>query len=216
MGTQPYAEDQSWGARFKRLANPVHGLKTFFDFLEGGQRLPDSKEDKAMIDGHLSQGSPYINPTSPYAGNWRANVNQLQARADGSGPSVAGNAYRSASQNALSQQLAMSRGGRSAGAGRQAAQGLGQVNQGMAAGYASARDQEMVNAQQALQGALAGADNSGLQREKANQDAWLTMLAAKLGVSKAQLQGLMGKKSGSEVVGGLLSGIGVGGAAVGG
>jgi hypothetical protein len=179
--------------------------------------LPHFEEDRGRLQGYLNQGSgPYVGK-DPYAGNWANHIGQLEDRAAGRGPSVAGDAYRGAAMNSMAQQYAMSQGGRSAGAGRQSAMMLGGIQQGLAKGYGDARNQEMTSAEQALTGALGGADAASFQRDKANQDAWLDMLAKQLGLSAEQLKGAMAgmaAPSNFQTVGGLLSAAGIGGAKI--
>lgn len=80
----------------------------------------------------------------------QALIDQLQAQATGKGPSLAGNQYKALSQDNMAQQLALSRGGRNAGAGRQAAQAMGQIGQGIAQGSVQAQLAERQGALQQL------------------------------------------------------------------
>lgn len=107
---------------------------------------------------------------NPYLGHYRQLISQLQQTASGQGPSLAGNAYKAAHQQGLNDVRSMSQGG-SAGAMRQGQQQLGQMNQGLAAGYSNARLQEQLAAQQQLASTLAGASNAWFQPQQANLDA---------------------------------------------
>lgn len=181
--------------------------------------LPYFEEDRNKLQGLMDQGKgPYMG-ADPYRGNWDAHLSQLEDRAAGRGPSIAGDAFRGASQNALSQQMAMSQGGRSAGAARQAAMNMGSIGQGLAKGYGDARNQEMIGAQNSLTGALAGADSANFNRDQANQQAWLDLLAKQLGLSAEQLRGVMAgmnAPSNFQTLGGILGAVGIGGAKTGG
>lgn len=175
--------------------------------------LPHGEEDRTRLQGYLDQGQgPYMGG-SPYAGGFSALVKQLQDRAAGNGPSIAGDAWNAANQQAMSTQMGMATGGRSAGAARQAATNIGNIQGGMATGYASARNQEMIGAQGALQGALTAGDQADFNRQRANQTAWLDVLAQQLGLTKAQLQGIMAGMSqpnNLQQVGGIAKSVGMG------
>lgn len=119
------------------------------------------KPGNEQVNKFIGQGQPYLDP---------ATMKLLQDRAMGNGPSVAGDAFKNASQLGMAQQLAMSRSAGSAGAGRMAAQNMGNMNQGMANGYATARNQEMQGATGQLLGAQQG-----------NQQAWLELLRQMMG-----------------------------------
>lgn len=141
-------------------------LDDTMNFLGAGNSLDGlygslfNRPGQDQANKYLPQGSPYLDP---------ATIEMLRARAQGNGPSIAGNAYTNAAQNGLAQQMALSRGG-GAGAGRQAAMNMGNINQGMANGYATARNQEMMGATGQLVGAQQG-----------NQQAWLDMLRQLMG-----------------------------------
>lgn len=124
---------------------------------------------------YLGQGQPYLDP---------ATMKMLQDRAMGNGPSIAGDAFRNASQQGMTQQLAMSRNAGSSGAGRMAAQNMGNINQGMANGYATARNAEMQ-----------GASGQYLQAQQGNQQAWLDILKQ-----------LMGGKTEADNINGIIQG----------
>lgn len=189
----------------------------------GATQLPYFEEDRDELQGYLSQGSPYqgqapIAQTSqvgqdPYRGDWSSLIAQLQAQARGEGPSLAEQQYRAAQQDTVSALTSQGRASGSAGAGRMAAQRIGQAGQGLAQGVAQARTAEQMGAYGMLTGALTGGSNSAFQREglnaqlgqsannlnaqlqaganQSNQQAWLTMLGQQLGLSEAQLQALI-------------------------
>lgn len=134
---------------------------------------------------------------NPYRGQWDTLIGQLQQQAGGQGPSLAGNAFREASDTGLRQQMAMSHGG-SAGAARQAGMNMGRINQGQAQGYSNARLQEQLAARQMLQGALGGAGQAWFQPQSANLGAqlssptnmqMLTQLLAQLGAAGGTIAG---------------------------
>jgi hypothetical protein len=137
------------------------------NWLTGRKGEGQIKSDRNMVGGYLTQGNPFLPQDT---------MDMLRKRAMGLGPSIAGDAYNTASQNALAQQLALSRGAGSAGAGRQAAMNMGNISQGQAQGYSNARDQEMQGYTNQLVGAQQG-----------NQSAWMQMLAAALGLDKSML-----------------------------
>ncbi len=127
---------------------------------------------------------------SPYEGDYRQLINQLQKQAAGGGPSLAGNAYREAHGQGMSDVLAMSRGG-SAGAARSGMRQMGAMNQGLAAGYSNARLQEQLAARQQLQGALSGASNAWFQPQQANLQA--QQAAMGMQSNGQQLMGTLGQ-----------------------
>jgi hypothetical protein len=133
---------------------------------------------------------------NPYQADWTNLVGQLQQQ-PGPGQSLAGNAYKQASQQGMNNILAMSRGG-SAGAARQGIQQYGQMQQGMSAGYANAALQEELARKQMLQQALAGAGQAWFQPQAANLQAkmgtqnnmqMLTGFLSQLGSAAASTQG---------------------------
>ncbi len=143
--------------------------------------LPYFEEDRARLGG-LLRGQ------SPFAGSeWGGLVSQLQARASGTGPSVAGNAYKQASQDAFNNLTSLSRNSASPAGARQALLQQGHIQQGLAQGFASARDQEMMGAAGQLAGALGA-------RDQLNQGAYLNVLGQQLGLSQAQQGALQGNQ----------------------
>lgn len=142
--------------------------------------------DRGQLDVGMRGMSPFVDPRGGQAGNYDQLIAMLGNRAAGNGPSLAGDAYANAAQNSLSQQFALSHGA-NPGAARMATQNMGNIQQGLANGYATARNQEMIGAGNQLGNVIQGADNSQLMRDKANQDAWLKMLSEKLGLTRAQI-----------------------------
>lgn len=140
--------------------------------------LPYFEQDRQRLGGLLTGQSPFA------SSNWGGLITTLEDRAAGRGPSAAGDAYRAAAQDTTNALSSMSRGSGSAAAGRQAMIQQGRVGQGMAAGYATARNQEMLGAQSALGQALA-------QRDSLNQNAYLDVLGKQLGLSSEQLRALL-------------------------
>lgn len=126
---------------------------------------------KAWQWGQQRPGAPSMGQ-NPYQSNWGNLIGQLEQQSRGEGPSLAGNAFREASDTAMKQQLAMSAGG-SAGAARQAGLNMGQIGQGLAQGYSNARLQEQLAARQMLTGALSGAGQAWFQPNMANLQAQL-------------------------------------------
>lgn len=79
---------------------------------------------------------------------------------------------------------AMSRGSASPAAAREAMMQQSRIGQGMAAGAATARTQEQMGAQNALAQALGS-------RDQLNQNSYLDILGKQLGLSEAQLRGII-------------------------
>ncbi len=141
----------------------------------GGLNNPYFQQDRDRLGGML-QGQ------SPFAGSeWGALVSQLQQRAGGQGPSIAGDAYRRAAMDSQAALTSMGQASGSPGAARAAMLQQQRVGQGMAQGYGSARNEEMIGAQGALTQALGA-------RDQLNQGAYLNILAQQLGLSEAQLK----------------------------
>lgn len=179
------------------------GVSDAYDWLSSNKGDNNASSDRDFINPYLQQGNPYMAANSPYKQNYGALVSMLTDRANGNGPSIAGDAYKQAASDAQSRNLTMSYGS-SPGSARAAIQQMGNMNQGLATGYASARNQEMIGAGNQLTGAINSADQSQMARDKANQDAWLRMLAERLGLTKAQ----MGGKTNMDIIGGMVQGAG--------
>lgn len=144
----------------------------------GGINLPFFLQDRERLGGML-------NGQSPFAGSeWGGLISQLQNTAAGRGPSVAGDAYRQASMDNSAALASMGQASNSPAAARQAMLQQQRVGQGLAGGYAQARNQEMLGAQNALSGALGA-------RDQLNQGAYLNILAQQLGLNQQQLQAAM-------------------------
>lgn len=143
--------------------------------------LPYFPEDRERLGG-LMDGQ------NPFAGQeWGGLIKQLQDQAAGRGPSLAMDAYRTASQDTTAGLSSMAHGSASPAAARQAMIQQGRVGQGLAAGLATARTQEQMGAQSALAGALG-------QRDTLNQNAYLDVLAKQLGMSRAEMEALAGNR----------------------
>lgn len=141
-------------------------------------QLPHFAEDRERLGGLL-------NGQSPFAGQeWGGLVRQLQGQASGAN-SLAEGQYRGAMQDTAGQLSSMARGSASPGAARQAMIQQGRLGQGMAAGVAQARTAEQMQASQALTQALG-------TRDQINSGAYLDVLGAQLGLSRAQLEALTG------------------------
>lgn len=164
------------------------------NFLFGGgadAHLPYFEEDRNRLGQQLDGRSQFVGE-DPYAGDYRALIDQLRAQSEGRGPSLAEQQYRRASGDNMAQQAALARGGRSLGAGRQAAQNMGSISQGLASGVAEARTREQLGAQQALNSVIGGASQSTFARDQLNSQAYMQTLAAQLGLSVSELNALMG------------------------
>lgn len=197
----------SWalGGPLGGLANGItggsigNGVKKGYNWLTGSPGTQGATDDRALTNQYLQQGNPYINNTSSQNGNYNGLISQLQQSANGEGPSLAGDAYNRASGDAVAAQAAFSH-GNNAGAARQAAMNIGGIQQGLAQGYGAARNQEVMGARGQLGQVVQAADQSQLQRDKANQEAWLNMLAQQMGLTRAQL----GMPTNMQQIGGLV------------
>lgn len=136
-------------------------------------------EDQANAAMQNGAGYNYIG-SSPYKGSWDALINQLRQQASGAGPSLAVMQYQKANQQAMSNQLAMARSQGSPGAAYQASNNMGRIDEGMAQGSAQMRLQEQMAAQAQLANALGTVSGQDLQRQQANQQAYLQILAEQL------------------------------------
>jgi hypothetical protein len=144
--------------------------------------LPYFEEDRARL-GSMMDGQ------SPFAGSeWGGLIAQLQARASGNGPSVAGNAYKQASADSQAALYSMAQNSAGPGGARQAMLQAGRINQGLAQGYSAASLQE----QQANQGALSQALGA---RDAINSTAYQNLLSQQLGLSRSQLAAQQGNQN---------------------
>lgn len=144
--------------------------------------LPYFEEDRARL-GSLLQGQ------SAFAGQeWGSLINQLQARASGLGPSIAGNAYKQASQDSMNGLKSLAQNSSSPGAVRQAMLQAGHMQQGLAQGYSAAALQEQQANQSALGQALAA-------RDQINSNAYQNILSQQLGLSRSQLGAMQGNQN---------------------
>lgn len=174
-----------WGTAIGGVAGGLYGL-----FGGGGDdappprpvNLPYFEEDRARL-GSMLDGK------SAFAGQeWGSLINQLQTRASGLGPSVAGNAYKQASQDSMNQLTSMSHNSSGPGAVRQAQLQAGHIQQGLAQGYSAAALHE----QQANQSALAQALSA---RDAINSNAYQGILGQQLGLGRSQLAALSGNQN---------------------
>lgn len=115
---------------------------------------------------------PQLLGPSPYKGEWDKLISQLQAQASGTGPSLAAEQYRAASQTALGQQAALSY-GHAPGAARNASNNMANISLGQAQGMSQARTQEQMGAMNNLNAAIQAANQADYQRQYANQQAVL-------------------------------------------
>lgn len=174
-----------WGAAVGGVAGGLYGL---FSGDGGGNgapppsNLPYFEEDRARLGG-MMQGQ------SPFAGSeWGSLISHLQSRANGTAPSVAGNAYKQASQDSMNQLASMSQNSSNPGAVRQALLQAGHMQQGLAQGYGAAALQE----QQANQSALGQALGA---RDQINSQAYQNILSQQLGLSRSQLGAAQGNQN---------------------
>jgi hypothetical protein len=164
-------------------------------FRRAGDGIGNMFADR-KIDPSMQANNPYfqqdrnrlggmLDGRSAFAGQeWGGLVSQLQAQANGTGPSMAQQAYRQASQDTGAQLGSMARGSASPAAARNAMMQQGRVGQGMAQGLAQARTGEMLAGQQSLAQALS-------QRDQINSGAFQNILGAQLGLSEQQLRAQM-------------------------
>lgn len=145
----------------------------------GSLNLPYFQQDRNDI-------TKTMDGQSPFAGSeWGSLISQLQQRAAGTGPSIAGDAYKQASQDSQNSLASLSQNSSSPGGARQAILQSGKIQQGLAQGYGAARNQEMIGAEGALAQTLG-------QRDQINSNAYTNLLAQKLGLSANQLKALQG------------------------
>jgi hypothetical protein len=132
------------------------------------------------------------------AGEINANLARQLALAEGRGPSLAAQQYRSAQQEGVNASASIAA-GRGAAAQRLAAQNIARSNAGLAAGVTEARTREQLGHQTAYNQALQSAQKMDADREAlnvqlqqqtaaANQQAYLDLLAKQLGLSVGELQ----------------------------
>lgn len=172
-----------WGAVIGGAAGGLMGLFSGDDEAKQARptSLPHFEEDRARLGG-LLQGQ------SPFAGTeWGALIGQLQARAGGGVPSVAGNAYKQASQDSMNNLASLAQNSSSPSAVRQAQLQAGHIQQGMAQGYGAAA----LNEQQVNQSALGQALSA---RDQLNSAAYANILNQQMGLSTAQLHALQGNQ----------------------
>lgn len=170
----PGAPGTKLGDAFGGLAGRVQTKNA-----QNNPQLPYFDEDRQRI-------MEMLGARSAFAGEeWGGLIGQLQRQASGQGPSLAEQQYRSAAQDTTNSLSSMARGSASPAAARQAMIQRGRVGQGMAAGVATARTQEQMAATSALSQALSS-------RDQINSNAYLDLLAAQLGLSRAQLDALTG------------------------
>jgi len=143
--------------------------------------LPYFQQDRDRISGMLDGRSAFA------SSDWNTLIGQLQARANGTAPSVAGNAFKQASQTAQNSLSSLAANSAAPGATRAAIMQQGKINQGMAQGYSQAALQEQQGAEGALQNALS-------TRDQINQQSYLNLLNQQMGLSQAQLRALQGNQ----------------------
>jgi hypothetical protein len=146
------------------------------------------EQTKGMIKGYLGEPGrgPFVG-ANPYEGGWKSLIEQLQGQANGTGPSLAGAQYNRAAQDQQAAIGSLARGAARPGATRAAMMQQARVGQGLASGSAEAVLQEQNAARGQLGAALSGAGQASFQRDAANQQGWLTLLASQLGIEGAEL-----------------------------
>lgn len=173
-----------WGAGIGGVAGGLLGLFGGDDEASAPQptNLPYFEQDRASIKGQLDANNPWAGY------EWGGLISQLQARANGTAPSVAGNAYKQASQDSENNLASLSQNSASPGAARQALLQQGHIQQGMAQGYGAAALQEQQANQSALGQALAA-------RDTINSQAYQNLLSQQLGLSRSQLGAQQGNQN---------------------
>lgn len=172
-----------WGAAIGGVAGGLLGLFGGGDDAPAPTptNLPYFNEDRTRIGQQLDS-------QNPWAGyEWGGLISQLQSRAAGGGPSIAGNAYKQASQDSQNQLASLSQNSASPGAARQALLQAGHIQQGMAQGYSSAALQEEMANQGALSQALSA-------RDQINSNAYQGLMSQQLGLSRSQLGAQQGNQ----------------------
>lgn len=163
-----------WALSDSNSATPPNGLDNV--------SLPNFQEDRDRLGGMLKGRSAFA------GSEWGSLIAQLQARASGGGPSVAGNAYKQASQDSMNNLTSMSQNSASPGAARQALLQQGHIQQGLAQGYGAQALQEQQMNQNALGQALGA-------RDQINSQAYQGILGQQLGLSRSQLAAMQGNQN---------------------
>lgn len=132
-----------------------------------------------------SSPMPNVGGPNPYQGDWNTLIQQLRERSAGGGPSLAGDAYNTAYNQGENALAATSHSGR-AGAAQMAATGGQNLTSQLASGYAKARNEEMIDNEDALSGALTGAGNAWLAPQQLELQKW----AAQNGMDMSRLQAI--------------------------
>lgn len=173
-----------WGAAVGGVAGGLMGMFGGDDDTAAPKpvNLPYFEEDRARLGGMLDGKSAFA------GSEWDGLISQLQARASGTGPSVAGNAYKQASQDSENSLASLSQNSASPGAARQALLQTGRIQQGLAQGYGAQALQE----QQANQTALGQALGA---RDTINSQAYQGILGQQLGLSRGQMGAQQGNQN---------------------
>lgn len=172
-----------WGAGIGGVAGGLLGLFGGDDSSGAPPpvNLPYFEQDREKLNQALDGQSAFA------GSEWGGLISQLQARASGNAPSVAGNAYKQASQDAQNGLASLSQNSASPGAARQAILQAGHIQQGMAQGYGAAALQE----QQANQGALGQALSA---RDQINSQAYQGLMGQQLGLSRSEMGAMQGNQ----------------------
>ena len=171
------------------------------------QGIPGYEDYMKQLSGFMGQGNPYMQASqvgqSGYKGDMDEYLRRLKGISQGAG-GVAAEQYKAAAGQGMQQAASIAASGRGnpAMAARQAQQANSQITQGLAQGSAMAQMQEQQAALGQYGGALNMADQSQFGRDSmnaqlkqqgamANQQAWLQMLQAKMGMSAEQAQNFL-------------------------
>lgn len=199
-GEEPPPPEQEWGRALRAGVQAAMGGK--------GQGATTSQKPMPVDEAAAVRRTygPYaeaaVMADDPRRGDIDANLARQLAMAEGRGPSLAAQQYRSAQQENVAAQASLAAGGRGAQGQRFAAQNIGRSQAGLASGVAEARTREQMAAQGAYNQSLQSAQqadnernalNAQLQQQtnQGNQEAYLQLLAAQLGLSEAELKARM-------------------------
>lgn len=136
----------------------------------------DGESVDSRIDDQLDQGNPYIDQGA-YQHQWAGLLNQLRNNPQ----SIAEQQYRMAQQDQSAAVSAQARASGRPGAIRAAMAQQAQIGQGLGQGSSMARLQEQLANRQAYASTLGMVSAQELQRQQANQGAYINLLNARKG-----------------------------------
>lgn len=154
-------------------------------------KLPNYQQNRDRLTGYMDQQGrgPYVGD-NPYQGGWNSLIQQLQ----GAGGSLAQAQYQRAQQDNQAAVGGLARANNRPGAFRAAMAQQAKIGQGLAAGSSEAMLQEQMQNRQQLGSALQGAGQAQWQRDSANQNAFMDLMARQLGLDMDQFQAILARE----------------------